>query len=138
MESTLLQEQEIAACDMSISTLMGKVREFERSYESLREFKEIVSNSYDDFNFINSRKSRILWELEEFQGKNPVAKKYKAGMTNSLTGIGMSVVGLSFQGLLVMIDVKMAEYWNAIKINEAEIARLEFKKSAAQAAIDAL
>lgn len=105
-----------------------KIKDIEEEYDSLSAFRKTVENSERDFSTANKKTKTVLADLNAIKSKSVAATKYKEGMSVSLDGIGMDIVGASFWGLDKMIALKQAGYLTEIGIIEGEIGLLEVRK----------
>lgn len=133
LENIVDPQQRINAINGQINALSSKISACDAAYESLRQFKSMVSNSHEDFETVNSKKKQVLSNLKSFANNNMAAAKYEKGMATSLTGIGATVVGLAFGGLQLMIAAKQAEYAALATSYKTQVAGLKAAKGQAEA-----
>ena len=107
----------------------SKIKKCENLYESLREFKRCVEASESCFDTVNSQKGQMLSVLSNYSTTCRCAKKYEKGMGNTLSGIGVKVVGITYGALLLSIKLKMSAYISTIESYEQEIISLRLKVS---------
>ncbi len=122
-------EEERDACMHRINTLNSNIKKRERAYESLRIFKQCVEHSQAGFDCVNSDKQQLLASVSEISTTCKSAKKYSDGMSNTLSGIGVKVVGVTYDAIVISIRLKMAAYVSAIDTYECEINSLETRIS---------
>ena len=99
-----------------------QIQNFERSYESLRNFKGTVERSQDDFHSVNSKKSEILAEVEDVMKNSKTAQRYDAGMKNVFTGVGSKIVGYAYSVFLANISARLRKYEREINTCDNDIA----------------
>lgn len=112
-------------CVTRISSRNATIKNCERGYESLREFKRCVVQSQAGFHAVNSEKEKFLSLLNELSATCRSAEKYKNGMSDTLSGIGVKVVAVAYDALILSINIKMAAYMALINESENEICALE-------------
>lgn len=111
-ESEDLQEQ--------IDALMDK-------QETLELFKSTVGRSEESFKVLNAQAKTVLAGLESAKSTCRTAEEYAVGMAGSLSGFGSGVVDLAFDGLQVMIQAKLGEYWLAIETKQLAQGTLQLR-----------
>ena len=125
------------ACVRRISSRNTKIRNCERSYESLRTFKQSVERSQAGVDSVNSEKQQLLSSVSEISATCRSARKYSEGMSNTLSGIGVRAVGVTYDALVLSIRLKMSVYMSAIDTYEREISSLESRISQLDREIEA-
>ncbi len=68
----------------------SKIKEYERLYDSLNEFKGVVSDSKEQFSSVNSRKKEIAASMEIYANECKTGKTYSKGMKKVLNGVGVA------------------------------------------------
>ena len=104
-----------------------QIRQRERSYESLAEFKRIVQRSQEDFHTINSSKTGVLSEVQNVKKNSITAQRYYTGMQNEFSGIGIKFVGGAYDILLASMSSKLKNYLNEIDFYENEVTDCQEK-----------
>lgn len=87
---------------------------YERSYESLRMFKESVVTSQSDFHSVSKQKENLLKQVEAISANCRMAGKYASGMGTTLSGVGVKMVGKTYDELLFSIGKKLSYYLGKI------------------------
>lgn len=129
----LSPEQRLKKIDESISSIKKQIKSCDDAYESLGRFAKEVTSSKGDFNTVNSKRGAVLDNLSGAAKNNTVVKKYKSGMGSSLSGVGMSVVGLAFDGLKTMVSLKRTEYKSKKGVLKTELHALELERAKVKA-----
>lgn len=106
----------------SILNEQSQITKYEQAYESLRLFKESVMSSQGEFVSVNQQKELLLEQVRAISGNCRTAKKYASGMGNTLSGVGMKAVGVTYEALLFSIGLKLSYYLRKIESGEDRIA----------------
>ena len=122
----VLQSQQSKYADR-IADTRAKIQRYEKAYESLRVFKEVVERSQGEFNAINTAKDGVLSNVEAVKKNSRTAQRYHSGMKEILAGVGSKIIGVVYITLLSSITVKMHSYLNSIDHCEDDIASYEKK-----------
>lgn len=113
-----------AVCEQEITEQNRRMREYEKAYESLRQFDGAVNTAQNNFHSVNNVKLNRASELSAITVRCRTAKLYMEGSQRTLNGFGAKIVGAAFTGLDVMIRLKLAEYRMKIQNCESRIASL--------------
>lgn len=114
-----LLESQLNNCQDGISENNQLIKKYEELYDSLRQFKKLVTNSQNSFLDIANEKKKYLADLDTDILNCRAADKYNVGMTKALNNVGMQCVNMTYAALLVSIDIKMTQY--ITKIEKCEI-----------------
>lgn len=126
------------SCVNDIANKRNQITRCERAYESLNAFKRNVEASQASFVSVNTQKQKILESLTNISPVCRTAKKYSEGMEDTLSGIGMKAVGVTYEALVLSIRLKMSAYISNIDRYESEISSLERRISGLNREINAL
>lgn len=112
-------------CEQEIGEQNQKIREYEKAYESLRQFDGAVNTAQNNFQNVNTVKLNRTSDISSITAKCRTAQLYLEGSQRTLNGFGAKIVGAAFTGLDVMIRLKLAEYRLKIQNCENRISSLE-------------
>lgn len=115
---TLLESQ-LDNCQDGIRENNQLIKKYEELYDSLKQFKHLVTNSQNSFLDTANEKKKYLSELDIDILNCRTADKYNRGMTKALNKVGMQCVNMTYAALLLSIDIKLAQY--ITKIEKCEI-----------------
>lgn len=108
-----------------ISSLSNSITNMERAHDSLVQFRRRVVSTQESVNSITQNQNQYLSPVKSLSNVNKSAKGYGNGMSNTLSGVGIKVVGLALVGLLVKIDIKLNSYKNSISNANNSISQLQ-------------
>lgn len=117
-EAVMISEAMRQAAEGKINANNGQITRDRAALESLGRFRTDVESAREAFRGVNSGKSNLLSQLDAIKERNKIAARYQSGMTESLSGIGIGIVGMAFGGLIASITLKEKAY-------KANIGRLE-------------
>lgn len=106
-------------CQANLRANEEKIKYYEELYDSLNQFKGVVSDSQGQFSTVNSAKKNLISDLESVSLECRTAKTYSEGMNKVLNGIGVAYVNCTFSALLFSINLKLTEYKGRIQALEA-------------------
>lgn len=117
-------QNRLYACQDAISRNNEIIKKYEALYDSLLEFKGVVSDSKEQYSSVNERKKAALGTLSGLSAECKTAKTYSNGMNKVLNSVGISCVNLTFYALLASICLKLGEYKGKIEALELANASL--------------
>ena len=104
-----------------ITSTKSKMSQVENDYDSLVKFKRLVQTTQEEFESVNSSKSKILESVAKVKANSVVAKGYYTGLKGILSGIGVQLIPLAFQSMLNNIQKKLTSYKNKVAGYEDDI-----------------
>lgn len=104
-----------------LDRLNWKVKNIERSYNTLRVFNTTVDGSFQDFNGVISSKKSVLSEVNNIKKNSLIAQRYSEGIGNTCNSIGTKIVATAFKGFLFQLKVKLNSYINNLNDLNSQI-----------------
>lgn len=101
-----------------------QLKETERLYESLLEFKTVVVKSQEQFYEANSAEKKTLEPVATVMKNSLIAKEYYGGMKGIINPVGTAITTVMYAGLIISISSKLKEYVNDIAKLEESITKV--------------
>lgn len=130
----MLQEK-ATACQREMQSTKNEIDRLEKIIDVLTVFESEVSDSKDKFQTANSRKKELLSSLGQYSNQTACIQKFGKGMGNTLTGVGMKMVGVTFVNLRLSLAAKKAAYMTRKALLEANLIKLSVEKEVLDGAI---
>lgn len=105
----------------------GDLEKYQNAYDSLCEFKNVVSSSQEEFSSIVSYKYNFLSNVSDVTNDCITAQRYYEGMSGLLKGIGANLVGNVYSVLISSINSKLHEYSGKIDKCNSDLDNYEAK-----------
>ncbi len=99
-----------------------EIARYERSYESLSNFKTTVTQSQEEFQSIRTEKMKTLAQLEEVKKNCLTVQRYHSGMQEILSGSVSGGIGAVYAVMQLQIELKLKQYLQKIHSCERHIA----------------
>ncbi|MGN0529262.1 MAG: hypothetical protein ACI4IE_09025 [Eubacterium sp.] len=97
-----------------VCELGNKIKDLEKSYSELLEFKGMVQSSQSEFGSSNNTKMNALNQLQSLSAYNNIAKKFSDAMKGALYGIGSKILNIAYSFLLSKIKAELRKIRNEI------------------------
>ena len=97
-----------------VSMLGNKIKDLEKSYSELLEFKGMVQSSQSEFGSSNNTKMNSLNQLQSLSAYNNIAKQFYNSMKSSLYSIGSKILNIAYSFLLTKISAELRRIRNEI------------------------
>lgn len=113
---------QVGSYEGKVIALGNKVKDLEKSYSELLEFKGIVQSSQSEFGSSNNTKMNTLNQLQSLTANNNIAKQFANSMKGALYTIGSKILNIAYSFLLSKISAELRRMRNEISNCESTIS----------------